>query len=162
MSDEEFGSLKRSDLLPEVQFLYDQELARRSSSPELIALHPKAEIGPQTERQRTTEVGGGFNAWLERAALKRLIVSWLVGIVLATPPWIVQTRNIDLYHNAGETANTIYLVLDMPGFIFASWVNRDHSGGSINVGAMANSVFYGFLFYLFLLRRARRGTQPTP
>jgi hypothetical protein len=97
----------------------------------------------------------GFDAWLQHATPKRIFVSWLVGIMLAAPPWIVQTKNIDLYHKAGDTINTIYLMLDMPGFIFAIWVDRDHVG-SINVGAMANLVFYGFLMLHFLVRSARR------
>jgi hypothetical protein len=104
--------------------------------------------------KRSEGSGAGLQCWLQRAAVKRIFASWLIGIGLAAPPWIVQTKNIDLYHDIGDTANTVYLILALPGFIFATWVDRDHRG-SINVSAMANSVFYGLLVYGFLVRRAK-------
>ena len=156
MADEEFALLKRTDLLPEVQAVYDRELARRSSSPKWMAVRTQLESDPHpTSLLPLKKWQDDYNDWLEHATPKRIIVSWLVGIVLAAPPWIVQTKNIDVYKDIGETAWTVYFLLDMPGFIFATWVARDHHG-SINVGAMANLVFYWFLFLSFLVRRARR------
>lgn len=151
MTDEEFALLKRTDLLPEVQAVYDRELARRSS-PEWIARHPKLEIGPDPvwPPSPNKEWRDVFKPWRQHATLKRIMTSWLVGIVLAAFPWIVQTRNIDLYHNAGETINMIYLILDIPGLMLASRFGTHQT----NVGALANSVFYGLLVLRFLVRRA--------
>jgi hypothetical protein len=156
MADEEFALLKRSDLLPEIQALYDRELARRSASPKWIALRSQLESDPHpTWLPLLKKWQDDYNDWLEHATPKRIIVSWLVGVVLAAPPWIVEARNINVYRDIGETAWTVYFLLGMPGFIFATRIDRDHHG-SINVEAIANLIFYGFLFLNFLVRGARR------